>query len=128
METTGGAFLLLSTKPESRPTKSLHPLFDDCSIASVTLGVVFLAIFVVLLGIGDGAPNVLIEVMPETDDYERGVDNTSYITKFSLERENQLFWVDMRLDTGALEEDDLPETMDLELSFEVRAKSKCLCD
>lgn len=80
----------------------------------------FLAIFVVLLGIGDGAPSVLVELMSdaETDGIYATDGETTYTTRFNLERENQLFWVDLRVGAEALE-----ETMDLDIDFVVRAKS-----
>lgn len=83
----------------------------------------FLAIFVVLLGIGDGAPSVLIEVISlgEGKGLHDTGEGTSYTSIFNLERENQLFWVDTRIGTNP---PDLLETIVLELDFEVRDKPR----
>lgn len=83
------------------------------------LGVLFLAAFIVLLGIGGGAPDVLFvhsssgtDEDPNSLKYNITDGLNTYRSTFSLTRENQLFWVDVRLGTNGLEA--LPVLIDID--------------
>lgn len=94
---------------------------------SVLLGIAFFVIFVVLLGIGDAAPGVLLVSDSKEDAassmvYVRDEQINTYRVKFELTRENQLFWMDFRLSTGdTMLEGIAPVTMDLDLTVSVSA-------
>lgn len=87
------------------------------------LGVSFLVAFIVLLGIGDGAPDVLLVRHSEDDSYDltyNGEENF-YQVNFEMTREHQLFWMDLRLGTGDnLLDDSWPHSIALDLQVKVR--------
>lgn len=104
------------TAPRCRRKPKLH---TDATTLSVCLGISFLAVFVVLLGIGAGAPDVLLVKTSGGSDETSGAfgfrDGLNfYSTTFSLSREHQLFWQDLRLGTGGLDEDSLPTMIDVD--------------
>lgn len=80
---------------------------------AVCLGISFLLVFIVLLGIGGGAPDVLLVHTSGGTDDNPGVltfrDGMNvYSSQFTLSRENQLFWLDLRLGTETLDIASLP--------------------
>lgn len=99
------------------------------------LGVLFLLIFVVLLGIGAGAPEVLVffgDTKGALLQYDTNLAVNTYFAQFDVKREHQLFWVDLRLSTG--EEGALEETLgvgqianiNLDISFKVEVCIPCV--
>lgn len=90
------------------------------------LGVAFLVAFIVLLGIGDGAPDVLIVATSEDAEdsltYRKNDQVNFFNPDFDLSRENQLFWMDLRLGTGdGLLDGATPLTTDVDMIITVGA-------
>ncbi|CAN0279858.1 unnamed protein product, partial [Scytosiphon promiscuus] len=85
-----------------------------CCVA--LLGMAFLVAFIVLLGIGDGAPDVLHvrDSQDVSDPLVYRNELNIYPANFVLTRENQLFWMDFRLGTGdGLLDDSWPHTIEV---------------
>ena len=79
----------------------------------------------VLLGIGDGAPEALEEFLQHGSSgadvtFLKNEGKNRYVTTFTLSRENQLFWVDMRVGLEGLELVQTPETVVVDISATVR--------
>lgn len=86
----------------------------------------FLGAFFILLGIGDQAPNVLLlaksrdNANERTVTYRRGQEVNFYHASFPMSRENQLFWMDLRLSSGdGILEASAPLTIDLDIHLKV---------
>ncbi|CAM9791664.1 unnamed protein product [Ectocarpus sp. 12 AP-2014] len=84
------------------------------------LGVAFLVAFIALLGIGDGAPNVLmVAISDDSEDsltYRQNDQVNFFHPHFELSREHQLFWMDLRLGTGdGLLDGTTPLTTDVDM-------------
>lgn len=94
--------------------------------STVLLGITFLVVFIILLGIGDGAPKVLL-----AQDYHNGThlyqnQTNTYQEEVALSREHQLFWVDLQLGKGEtlVAVDDWPVTM--EVDVDVKVSQMCI--
>lgn len=91
---------------------------------TVLLGVAFLVAFIVLLGIGDGAPDVLMVAISgdseESLTYRKNDQVNFFHPHFELSREHQLFWMDLRLGTGdGLLDGTTPLTTDVDMIITV---------
>lgn len=97
--------------------------------SSVLLGLAFLGVFLILIGIGAEAPPVLVRLGSESRSslsYDAEKELNIYSATFSLSPENQVFWLDLQLSTGEegilseLEEADGDTIkIDVEIAFEV---------
>lgn len=97
--------------------------------SAVLLGLAFVGTFLVLVGIGAESPPVLTEFRSDNEEpgYEDG--EAFYSGTVSMDKEHQLFWLDIRLSNGKdlsllSEKGDSSGTAKIDLQLDVKVRVK----